>query len=214
MAEAPAPPDRRARYREQTRDEAKRVALRQLAEAGSAGLSLNAIAKEIGLTGPALYRYFANRDALLTALILDGFNALADHIEAADAAAADAGPADRLRASLRASRGWALAAPHHYLLLYGSPVPGYRAPAETIDAAHRPMAVYLAGLTRLQLQDWGRRAGADIGATRPDVLRRAVTGWTRMHGVVSIEITGGFGAMEFDPALLFDAEIEALIAGC
>jgi AcrR family transcriptional regulator len=229
MTDAPAPPDRRARYREQTRDEVKRVALQQLAEAGTDGLSLNAIAKRIGLTGPALYRYFTNRDALLTALIIDAYDDLATAVETADAAAADRPATDRLRAAVHAFRDWALTEPHRYLLLFGSPVPGYVAPAETVAAAHRTMTVILAGITRVaaerdtpeparpstlevQLQRWGQRVGEDIAVAKPHLLRLAVTGWTRMHGVVSAEISGGFTLMEFDPGLLFDAELESLLS--
>src|SRR3712207_1012330 len=120
--------DRRERYREQTREEAKEVALRQLAESGTGGLSLNAIAREIGLSGPALYRYFANRDALLTALVTDGFDAIGDALEDAAAAAAERPPEERLRTVLGAFRAWAIAEPHRYSLLFGTPVPDYRAP--------------------------------------------------------------------------------------
>src|ERR1044072_916013 len=79
--------DRRQQYREQTRQEAKRIALEQLAADGIAGISVNAIGKRMGVTGPALYRYFANRDALLTELISDGYHDMADTVEAAVAGA-------------------------------------------------------------------------------------------------------------------------------
>src|SRR3712207_101762 len=124
--------DRRERYREQTREEAKEVALRQLAESGTGGLSLNAIAREIGLSGPALYRYFANRDALLTALVTDGFHAIGDALEDAATAVADGTAEERLRAVLRTFRERAVAEPHRYQLLFGTPVPGFRAPETTI----------------------------------------------------------------------------------
>src|SRR5262245_41485971 len=124
--------DRRQKYREQTRQEVKRIALEQLAEDGVAGISVNAIGKRMGVTGPALYRYFANRDALLTELISDGYHDLADTLERAIAQPATA--PDKLRAGAAAMRAWALAAPHRYLLLFGTPIPGYEAPAHTLEA--------------------------------------------------------------------------------
>src|SRR3954447_18147263 len=94
--------DRREQYREQTRQEAKRIALEQLAEDGVPGISVNAIGKRMGVTGPALYRYFANRDALLTELISDGYHDLADTLERAITKAGT--PADKLRTGARAMR--------------------------------------------------------------------------------------------------------------
>ncbi|MCW6005059.1 TetR/AcrR family transcriptional regulator [Micromonospora sp. CPCC 205371] len=212
---------RRDRIRAQTRDEAKAAALRQIAAAGPQSLSLNAIGKELGMTGPALYRYFAGRDELLTELISDGYHDLADAVSAASAAAAGKPPADRIRALARAYREWALAQPHRYLLLFGTPVPGYAAPAHTIQAATRTLAAFLAPLAELaaaarhpelerqlvtSLADRDGDTGWD-GAT----LRLGVTGWTRMHGVLSLEVEGHFQTMGFDPALLYEAEINDLI---
>ncbi|GAA3387876.1 TetR/AcrR family transcriptional regulator [Cryptosporangium minutisporangium] len=220
--------DRRERYREQTREEAKEVALRQLAESGPGGLSLNAIAREIGLSGPALYRYFANRDALLTALVVDGFHALGDALERAAADAAAQAPEQRLRAVFRAWRSWALAEPHWYQLLFGTPVPGYQAPESTIDAAARSFAAVLrpvrdvaaerdrADPTRTppspgQLDEQLARWYADPGVP-PHLVRATVISWTRLHGVLSLEVQGSFGPMQFDTALLFESEVDALLA--
>jgi AcrR family transcriptional regulator len=213
---------RRERLRAQTREEAKAAALRQIAAAGPQSLSLNAIGKELGMTGPALYRYFAGRDELLTELISDGYHDLADAISAVGSASADASPADRIRALARAFRTWALAQPHRYLLLFGTPVPGYAAPPHTIAAATRtlqaflePIAALPAGFRFTQLEDQLAVALADRNPDTPwsgAALRIGVTGWTRMHGVVSLEIEGHFEYMGFDPGLLFEAEIEDLIA--
>src|ERR1044072_6910025 len=125
--------DRRQQYREQTRQEAKRIALEQLAADGIAGISVNAIGKRMGVTGPALYRYFANRDALLTELISDGYHDMADTLEAAVAGARPA----RCGAGAAAMRDWPKPAPHRYLLPYGPPVPAYEAPEHTLTAASR-----------------------------------------------------------------------------
>ena len=77
------PLSRRARYRAETHAEAEAIALRQLAEGGIGAVSLNAIGKEMGVTGEALYRYFESRDALLSSLIMDGYRDLATAVEVA-----------------------------------------------------------------------------------------------------------------------------------
>jgi len=212
---------RRERLRAQLREEAKAAALRQIAEAGPQGLSLNAIGKELGMTGPALYRYFAGRDELLTELISDAYHDLADTVTAAGQAAAGSPPADRIRALARAYRAWALTQPHRYLLLFGTPVPGYHAPAHTIEAASRTMRAFLEPIAELAVDsdypELERQLAAGLAARGTDTrwpgpaLRLAVTGWTRLHGVISLEVEGHFDPMGFDPELLFNAEVEELI---
>ena len=131
----------RARVRAEMSAEIKAVARRHL-ETDGANLSLRAVARDMGMVSSALYRYFANRDELLTALILDAYNALGDAVEAADAAVADRSQLRaRWLAATRAVRSWALAKPAEYALIYGSPVPGYAAPEDTIAAAARTPAV-------------------------------------------------------------------------
>jgi len=218
------PLSRRARYRAATREEAKGIALRQLAAGGGEAVSLNAIGKEMGVSGPALYRYFASRDALLTELIVDAYGDLAATMEAADAVARGDGAAARARGFAAAIRAWALAQPHRYLLLYGTPVPGYVAPAGTVALAQRALAPILDALAELplpaaaagprlsaldaQFTAWARETDQQIPGS---VLRRGVTWWTRLHGLLSLEIEGHFAGMGFDPALLYDAEVDALL---
>jgi AcrR family transcriptional regulator len=220
--------DRRERYREQTRDEAKRIALRQLAEGGTGALSLNGIAREIGLSGPALYRYFVNRDALLTAMITDAYNDLGEEMERTAAQSAELTPGGRLRAVLAACRARAIEEPHRYQLLFGTPVPGYAAPPTTITAAHRMFLALLEAsiavsaerdaadpsrrpppLTELdrQLGDWFGDPTAP-----PHLVRACVIAWARLHGLLSLEINGSYGPMGFDPALLYETEIDTMIA--
>jgi len=219
---------RRARYRAETRAEAKGIALRQLAAGGGEAVSLNAIGKEMGVSGPALYRYFVSRDALLTELIVDAYGDLAAAMEAADVAARrDDGtePRGRLRAFAAAIRAWALAQPHRYLLLYGTPVPGYVAPVGTVPLARRALAPLLDALATLpsvttaaprlstldaQFTAWARETDQQIPGP---VLQRGVVWWTRLHGLLSLEIEGHFASMGFDPALLYDAEVETLLDG-
>lgn len=210
--------DRRQRYREETRQEVKRIALEQLAEDGVAGISVNAIGKRMGVTGPALYRYFANRDALLTELIADGYHDLADTLERAIAGVATK-PA-KLRAGAHAMRDWALAAPHRYMLLFGTSVPGYEAPAHTLDAASRSMAALLSaagedtwppeqGTLPAQVAAWGERMGYGDRTARQ--LHWGLVVWSRLHGHLSLEVTDQFTLTQVDPALLFAAEVEALV---
>jgi AcrR family transcriptional regulator len=211
--------DRRQQYREQTRQEAKRIALEQLAQDGVAGISVNAIGKRMGVTGPALYRYFANRDALLTELISDGYHDLADAVEQAIAGARSR--PNKLRAAAHAMRDWAVAAPHRYLLLFGTPVPGYSAPAHTLDAASRTMAAVLSsvgedtepprrGKLERQVGAWGERMG--YGDLTPRQLHWGLVVWSRLHGHISLEVAGQFALSGIDPELLFDAEVAALVS--
>jgi len=220
------PLSRRARYRAETRAEAKGIALRQLAAGGDEAVSLNAIGKEMGVSGPALYRYFASRDALLTELIVDAYGDLVATMEAADAVARGDGAAARARGFAAAIRAWALAQPHRYLLLYGTPVPGYVAPAGTVALAQRALAPLLNALATLpspaaradprlpmldaQFAAWARETGQQVPGP---VLRRGMVWWTRLHGLLSLEIEGHFGGMGFAPALLYDAEVDALLDG-
>jgi AcrR family transcriptional regulator len=133
----------RARVRAEMTAEIKAVARRHL-ETDGANLSLRAVARDMGMVSSAVYRYFASRDDLLTALILDAYNALGETVEETDAAVAGRELLrQRWLAAGRAVRGWALARPAEYALLFGSPVPGYAAPAETIVAAARTPVVLL-----------------------------------------------------------------------
>ena len=209
----------RHRYRTQVRDEVKRAAVVQLAEGGPQALSINAIAKQLGVSGPALYRYFAGRDELLTELIIDAYDDLGEAI--GDAAARTHGrPArDRLRALARAYRDWAVAHPHRYGLLFGEPVPGYDAHAQRlVDASQRAMNVLIdvlddagaeapsAALGR-ELERWARSRGIDVSAP---VALRAVQVWAQLHGFVSLEIGGNFTSMGLEPDKLFRAELARL----
>src|SRR5258708_6187044 len=129
---APEPPTLRERYRAQVRGEVKQAALRQLAESGPAGLSVSAIGKQLGVSGPALYRYFASRDELLTELVIDAYHDLADALRAAAAKRAGRDPRPRFEA---------LPQPHRYRLLFGPPLPGYDAHAQRLVVGVQPGVV-------------------------------------------------------------------------
>ncbi|GAA1990026.1 TetR/AcrR family transcriptional regulator [Catenulispora subtropica] len=207
----------RQRYRAQVQEEIKKHAWEQIATAGASALSLNAVAKQMGMSGPALYRYFANRDELITELIRDAYQSLADTIHAAAADGAD------LRGLAQALRTWALADPQRYLLLYGTPVPGYHAPEDTTRLTSEVMTALLdasdaEGLgamppSPLQEHLAEHRGWAGAHPADPAALHRAVIFWTRMHGVLSLELAGHFDGMGFDPAQLYAAEVEAVVGG-
>src|SRR3954453_10754638 len=127
----------RERARAELTEEIKTAARQQLATVGAEALSLRAVSRELGMVSSALYRYFASRDDLLTALIIDAYDSLGESAEHAHAAVAQAGPTERWVAVCEAARGWALAHPHEYALIYGSPIPGYTAPQATVPAASR-----------------------------------------------------------------------------
>ncbi|MFI7408518.1 TetR/AcrR family transcriptional regulator [Streptomyces sp. NPDC049627] len=203
----------RARYRAQVRTEIKERAWEQIATAGASALSLNAIAKQMGMSGPALYRYFGGRDELITELVRDAYRSLADTFRAASEGGAD------VTALAHTLRGWALRDPQRYFLIYGTPVPGYRAPDDTTAIASEIMATLLDACAGLPLcgpatpfdahledhRDW-----ADGHPAPPTALHRALTFWTRLHGVLSLELAGHFTGMGIDPAQLFAAELDDL----
>src|SRR3954447_22391926 len=129
------PTTARERVRAELTGEITDAARRQLAAVGAAALSLRAVPRELGMASSALYRYFPSRDDLLTRLIIDGYDALGAAAEEADLPGE--APRTRWLAVCRAVRAWALTHPHEYALLYGSPVPGYTAPPDTVPAAAR-----------------------------------------------------------------------------
>jgi AcrR family transcriptional regulator len=212
------PTTARARARAALTAEITDLARDQLATVGAAGLSLRAIARELGMASSALYRYFPSRDELLTRLIIDGYDALGAAAEAADDPAA--APRDRWLATCRAVRHWALAHPHEYALLYGSPVPGYRAPQDTVPAATRVGAVLgrvLGDAARAgALPQAGGRVTGTVSPQTADVLggehpalddavrARALLAWSALFGTLSFELFGHFTGSVTDADAFFD----------
>ena len=220
-------PSRRDRLRAQTLAEIREHGYAQIAEGGPTALSLNGIAKAMGMSGPGLYRYFASRDELLATLVTESYEDLADALEHAAQQARRRAPEARLRAIADAFRAWALAQPHRYRLVFGSSYgSGELEPDRIIPAAHRSMGVLLRALAELtpepapavrdtilrrQLAEWAANRPDNL-QLEPDLLALGVLGWTRLHGVISMEIEGIFEQMGIDPARLYRAEIDHLIA--
>jgi AcrR family transcriptional regulator len=230
MTGTAARPSRRQRLRQATVEEIKAVARAQMAAEGTAAVSLRAIAREMGLTAPALYRYFGSRDELVTALVVDAYNALADAMAAAVEAVGPGRHADRMRAAFRAFRGWGLEHPTEFALIFGSPIPGYVAPERTRPAGLRytdllvrlladalaagaldPEAIDLrvpASLGR-QLDGFQRRQGA---ASLPaPVLAFGLSAWARLHGLVALEVFGHLAPAIGDGTALFEQELEQIV---
>ncbi|HLN77720.1 MAG TPA: TetR/AcrR family transcriptional regulator [Nocardioidaceae bacterium] len=193
-------------------------ARKQLAEVGPAALSVRAVARDLGMASSATYRYFRSRDDLLTALLIEAYDELGGAVEHADRAIADRGDlGGRWRAVCNALRGWAVANPHEYALLYGSPVPGYAAPETTVPAASR------IPLTLLALTADAQAADRQLGAPPPGVtpaevkalggireltdfvigdarLVRSLMAWATLFGHISLELFGHMhrGILDYD----------------
>jgi AcrR family transcriptional regulator len=202
----------RERARAELTREIKEEARRQVAAEGAQRLSLRAVARELGMVSSAVYRYFPSRDSLLTALIIDAYDALGAAVESADSGQPRSDLRGRWRAICHSVRDWAAARPHEYALIYGSPVPGYRAPQDTIAPASRAGLM----LGHLLTDAWASRAirGANGAADRlmppllaeqaaalaaaiapavpgPVVLRGLIA-WTQLFGMISFELFGQF----------------------
>ncbi|WP_072806188.1 TetR/AcrR family transcriptional regulator [Rhodococcoides yunnanense] len=199
----------RERYRAHVSAEIKQRAWEQIANAGVSGLSLNAIAKQVGMSGPGLYRYFASRDELITELIRDAYRSLADAMRVALDGGAD------VTELANAVREWALQDPQRYFLVYGTPVPGYHAPADTTRISSEIMTALIEAfsaqpadqpVTPFEVHLASHRGWVRDDAVPEAVLRRCLSFWTRLHGILSLELAGHFTGMGFDPAILFADE--------
>ncbi|MFI1582063.1 TetR/AcrR family transcriptional regulator [Embleya sp. NPDC020630] len=222
---------RRERLRVETIAEIKRTALELMGSGGPDAITLRAIAREMGMTANAIYGYFATRDDLVTALIADVYTALADAVDAAWAASAQDAPTQRIRAWAHAFRDWALANPEGFRLIYGDPVPGYRAPdgGAAPDAARR-VCVGIAALADTAWDGAERAYGdSDFGwddfdpglldkvrpafpALPPAGVALALRIWGHLHGLVALEVYGHLRAQTHSPDKLFRAELTQLIA--
>ncbi|MDI6098623.1 WHG domain-containing protein [Actinoplanes sp. NEAU-A12] len=212
----------RARVRAEMTEEIKAVAKRHLATEG-ANLSLRAVARDLGMASSAVYRYFASRDELLTALIIDAYDAVGDTAE--QAAAAAGSPLQKWLAAGHAAREWALANPHEWALIYGSPVPGYAAPKDTVEPATRVLLLlgaivaeaYRAGTVAEREPLTGRFAEeiVPLAATYypdlpPRLIADTIAAFFQVCGAISYELFGQLnnGIVE-DRRGFFDYQLRA-----
>lgn len=218
----------RARVRAEMTAEIKSIARAQLGTEG-ANLSLRAIARDLGVVSSAVYRYFASRDDLLTALIIDAYNDLGSAVEVAEAPVPRADLLGRFLAVAGALHDWATANPPEYALLYGSPVPGYAAPQDTIGPAARsvlvlagilsdgarsgrlssPTSPRLAKTTRDDLRAIGREMPAFAGIPEP-LLALGIGAWAQLFGLLSFELFGQLVGVVSDYRAFYDYQVRSI----
>lgn len=213
--------------RQATMETIKRTALELMRQQGTAGLSLRAIAREMGVTAPAIYHYYPRLEDLITALLVDAFNSLGDAMAQA-ASDAQLSLGRRVFLALHAYRNWALAHPIQFALTYGSPIPGYEAPAEiTVPLARRPLEVLLP----LLYEAWQRgllelppeyqalppsieqhvRILLPASDAPPALMQLVAETWALGHGSVMLELYGHLGPMIGDPAAFVDFELRRIL---
>jgi AcrR family transcriptional regulator len=218
--------------RQQSREqiEAKIVELgrRQLVDHGAAGLSLRAIARDLGMVSSAVYRYVSSRDELLTLLLVDAYAELADAVDRARDSETDLWIDDVIAIAL-AARRWAVAHPARWALLYGSPVPGYHAPAErTVGVGTRVVGAFFdaigAGIAtgdiRLTNTVVAQPMSSDFERIRQEfgfpgddsVIAKCFLLWATVVGAISLEVFGQYGADTLtDPEAVFNAQMRLLV---
>ena len=216
----------RAQARLETTTEIKRLAREQIASKGAANLSLREIARGMGVASSALYRYFASRDQLLTVLIIESYDDIGDTVERADANCSRDDLTGRWRAVSESLRNWALTNPSDYGLIFGTPVPGYEAPIDTIAPALRYTNVLLHLLADAQVvgckplitvpttkgvsREYKRvRANLGIKLT-DDMLLAGLAAWAALFGAISIELFGHVDTVFTNPETHFRALTEML----
>lgn len=236
MAAAVGRPTRREQRREETLAEIKNLAVEQVAEGGPEAVSLTAVARAMSMSPAAIYRYFESRDALLADLVVELYDSLADRLEAVPQSAGEGW----FRAVATAYRQWALDNPNGYRLIFQT-ISGSGldlAPERTITASSRSMTVFLAALTALapeprqdpggrrtpgtkrgsttglveldrQLHAWAQRS--HTSGLPPSILLLGLTAWTRIHGLISLELGHHLLSTGVSAHLLYDAEVSTLI---
>ena len=191
--------------------EIKRIAWEQLQKSGASNLSLRAISREMNMTSSALYRYFKNRDALLTELIIDAYNNIGELVEENDAQIPAKEYHQRFISIGQTILEWGEDSPHRFFLVYGPPIPGYSAPTDTIDPGTRTQMT----LYRL-LGQWGadqqpdnsepaptipakldhqlREAAKTVGIAAPaHVIIAGMAHWSELMGIVYSHFFNHFG---------------------
>jgi len=210
----------RDRARAETSERILAAARQQIAEHGGVGLSMRAVAREAGLVSSAVYRYVETREALLTAMIIESYGHLAEALQAVNAL----GEERRWRALAVAFREWALANPHEFQLIYGTPIPGYVAPPETVPAAAAVAAPFVSclgehrvdGFTSGELESQLAASAGGFGVS-PSGLGAVIAELAALVGVVSLELAGHLVGTA-DPAdhlfaAIVDRQVETLGLG-
>lgn len=205
----------------------KEAAWKQIAELGATALNLRGIARDLGIATPSIYNYFPNRDALVTALIIEAYTSFGDsQIEARDSVSAT-DLSRRLAAIGHAYRQWALTYPQRYGLIFGTPIPGYVAPIlEVLPSAARSLNALVSVIDQLRLS--GKLKADGFPSVQPgyeeqfevwkkfagdyDIfsLSVAMLIWSRVHGLVSLEVTQNMPPFGVDGGALYQYEIASI----
>jgi AcrR family transcriptional regulator len=205
----------------------KETAWKQIAEFGATALSLRAIARELKITAPAIYNYFPDRDALVTALIIEAYASFGDYQLVARDSLPREKMAERLNAIGIAYRQWAIDFPQRYQLIFGAPIPGYQAPKmEVMPTAARSLSALVSVMDDLRVASlliaenfppvqptfeehfriWKTYAGDyDISSLSVSMLV-----WSRVHGLVSLELAGNIPPHGVDGAALYRYELDLI----
>jgi AcrR family transcriptional regulator len=223
----------RARVRAELMQEIKDEARRQMAEEGASSLSLRAIARHLDMVSSGIYRYFKSRDELLTALIVDAYEAIGSAVETADKRCDRSDFTGRWSACCHAVRDWALVHPHEYALIYGSPVPGYHAPEETNPPASRvalglvtiiheaaeagdlrwPFAAATPWrLSKSAAAEAARLKAIGFNGVPDDAIIRSLAAWTQLFGAVNFEVFGRIADIVEDADAVFDQSVRDMSA--
>ncbi len=227
-----AAPTRRARQRAATIEEIKALARRQLDEQGPGGLSLRAIARQMGTASSALYRYFPSQGDLVTALSVEAYDSLAGAVTTARDAQPPCEHARRWVAVCRAYRRWSLDHPSDFALIFGTPLPGYHAPQEvTAAAAGRSIAVaaeVYAAAVRAGAADpgrakipaglktgalWAALAGESASAGEPVLAGIVLSAWASLLGYLVAEIFGSLTQLITSTDMLYQAHVRTVMLG-
>jgi AcrR family transcriptional regulator len=224
-------PTRREERRIQTVLEIKQLAMEQISTGGPEAVSLSGIVREMSMSPAAVYRYFANRDALLADLVVDAYDELADSLGDIPQSGGSAG--SRLDEVLRATRAWALEHPNAYRLIFQTSIGSGEelAPERTVPAATRSMSAIISALVAVTMENdivaankppardgeivenmrrWAARTG--VSHLSLEVLILAFLTWTRLHGIISLELGGHLAATGVGADALFDAEVRTIRA--
>lgn len=201
----------------------------QIAENGAAALSLRAIARQLHITAPAIYNYFSRRDDLVTALIIHAYSSLGDAQFEALRSIPETNHHERLRAIGLAYRQWAISYPQRYQLIFGTPIPGYHSPEEkTMPSAARSLSALIQVLEDArQASQWTQIAEYEIPISLQEQLKNwqavfpeahigtlylALVIWSRVHGMVSLEIGNQYPSFIHQPDLIYSQEINLLVS--
>lgn len=212
------------------REAIKETAWKQIAEFGAPALSLRAIARELKITAPAIYNYFPDRDALVTALIVDAYTSLGDSQKSTLEAMPNKDNLTCLAALGIAYREWAVMYPQRYQLIFGTPIPKYHAPKEPTTPASVWALTPLIGTTQLihnegnlrieklakltpqlksMLDEWSQFTGR---SAEIEVLYVGYIIWARVHGLVMLELGGQLPPYFTDPGEIYRREIATMVS--